>query len=370
MAATAESAPALHSRAVDHVAIAIGTSKGLFISSDGRLDGPFFPGERVAAMTVSPSRYLVATASSHWGTAVRATQDAGLTWSDPEPGAVRFPADTGAALDRIWQIHDDTHTTGAIYAGTEPAALFRSIDGGRSFELMRSLWEHPDRPQWQRGEGLHGLHTVLTHPARPRRIVVALSAGGVYRSDDAGATWQARNAGIRADHLPDPFPPHGQCVHKVAVDAGDPDLLWAQAHGGVYRSRDAGDTWEDVGRPGEEGGLPSGFGFPVVAHPAWPGTAYVFPLESAEYRCAAGGRCRVYRTTDAGATWEPLGVGLPPEAAHVTVLRDAFTAGLADPHVLAFGTRAGEIYASVDAGESWRLAVRHLPPILAVRVLD
>jgi hypothetical protein len=369
MAATAETGPALFSRAVDHVAIAIGTSKGMFVSSDGHLDGPFFPGERVPAMTVARDRYLVASTSTHWGSAVRATQDAGITWSDPQPPAIRFPADAGVALSQIWQLHDDTHSTGVIYAGTEPAALFRSLDGGRSFELLRTLWDHPDRPHWQRG-GVNGLHTVLTHPARPRRIVVAASTGGVYRSDDAGATWHAKNAGIQAGHLPDPAAPYGQCVHKVAIDAGDPDVLWAQAHSGVYRSPDAGDSWVDVARVGEEGGLPSAFGFPIVTHPAWPNTAYVFPLESADYRCAVGGRCRVYRTVDAGQSWEPLTDGLPLEAAYFTVLRDAFTAGSADPHVLALGTRSGEIYASVDGGDSWRLAVRHLPPILALRILD
>jgi hypothetical protein len=370
MTTAAETAPALFSRAVDHIAIAVGTSKGMFVCSDGRLDGPFFPGERVPAMTVTRDRYLVATVSTHWGVAVHATQDSGLTWSDPQPPAVRFPPGTDACVARIWALHDDTHNTGVIYAGAEPAALFRSLDGGRSFELVRSLWDHPDRPRWERAGGVRGLHTVLTHPARPRRIVVAISAGGVYRSDDAGVSWQARNAGIRAPHLPDPAAACGHCVHKVAIDAGDPDVLWAQGHCGTYRSADAGDSWVEVGRAGGEGGLPSDFGFPIVAHQAWPGTAYVFPLESADYRCAAGGHCRVYRTTDSGKSWEALGHGLPPEAAHVTVLRDAFSAGTADPHVLSLGTRSGEIYASVDSGETWRLVARHLPPILTLRILD
>ncbi|HEV2360195.1 MAG TPA: hypothetical protein VGS21_00690, partial [Acidimicrobiales bacterium] len=253
---------------------------------------------------------------------------------------------------------------------TEPAALFRSNDGGHTFELVRTLWDLPDRESWEPGGGGLALHTILTHPARPRRVIVAISTGGVYRSDDGGKTWAAKNTGIAATFLPDPNPPFGQCVHKVAIDAGNADVLWAQNHGGVYRSEDAGDSWVDVGRPGQDGGLPSDFGFAMIAHPAWPDTAYVFPLESSEYRCSPDGLCRVFRTTNGGASWEPLTEGLPQGDAHMTVLRDAFTIGDADPHVIAFGTRSGEVYASADGGDDWRLVAWHLPSVLCVRVLS
>ena len=149
-----------------------------------------------------------------------------------------------------------------IWAGVEPAALFRSDDRGDTFELVRGLWEHPDRPTWEPGFGGLALHTVVTHPARPDRILVAVSAGGVYRSDDGGETWAARNEGIEARFLPESFPDHGQCVHKLAVDPVNPDVLWAQNHWGIYRTEDAGDHWTSLGRPGESDGVPSDFGFP------------------------------------------------------------------------------------------------------------
>ncbi len=356
----------IHSRLTDHVALAVGTTQGLFIVSDGRVDGPFFRGDYVPAFAVGGGRYLGSTLNSRDGATIRSSPDAGLSWTEPDPSVLAFPAGAGTGVAQVCQLHATPDGT-TVFAGTEPAALFRSAGGGR-FELVQSLWDHPHRPDWRSGPGCGGLHTVLTHPARPGRVLVALSWGGIYRSDDGGASWLARNAGIG---LPDgePWADHGQCVHKVDIDAGNPDVLWAQGHDGVYRSADAGDSWTEVGRAGQEGGLPGSFGFPIVAHPSWPNTAYVFPLESEEFRCSAGGRCRVYRTTDGGGTWEPLTAGLPQEHAHVTVLRDGFAAAAADPWTLAFGTTSGEIHASADGGESWRVMVRHLPPIIAVCVI-
>ena len=170
--------------------------------------------------------------------------------------------------------------------------------------------------------------------------------------------------------MPDPHPDHGQCVHKLAVDAVDPDTFWAQNHWGIYRSTDAGDHWEDVGRPGAETGVPSDFGFPIVAHPVDPGTAYVFPLTSDEFRASPEARCRVYRTSDAGTTWEASSRGLPAGDSYMTVLRDALDIGSTVPFPLAFGTRSGHVFASVDGGDSWRQVAEYLPPVLCVRVLD
>lgn len=364
-----------HSRAVDHIAMAVGTTKGLFILNDGRVDGPFFPGDRVPAFADLPDRYLAATVNGESGSSVRASGDGGLEWSDPGTTSIAFPDDVDASLGPIWQLHVDRRGNGAVWAGVEPAALYRSPDGVAAFELVRGLWDHPDRPKWEAGcGGGPGLHSIRTHPDRPERLLAAISAGGVYRSDDGGTTWQARNKGIEASPVTGAGGGSGQelgpCVHKIAIDAGDPDWLWAQDHGGIYRSEDAGDTWENVGHTGAPGGVPSDFGFPIVAHPRWPGTAYVFPLESASFRCSAHGRCRVYRTTDAGGSWEALTDGLPQSDAYVSVLRDAFTVGDEDPHVLVFGTSSGDVYASVDDGDSWRQACRHLPPILNVRVLS
>jgi photosystem II stability/assembly factor-like uncharacterized protein len=247
--------------------------------------------------------------------------------------------------------------------------LLRSGDGGETFEVVTSLYDHPDRAKWGPGGGGLAFHTILTHPQRPGRILVAISTGGVYSSDDGGETWEARNDGIApgASHESGPSAPD---VHKLAVDAANPDLIWAQASSGTYRSQDAGGHWERVGRAGEPGGLPSDFGFPVVADPEHPATAYVIPLESSSYRCTPQGRCRVYRTTDGGESWEALSDGLPGPDAHVTVLRDAFSVGTEAPYSLVFGSKSGHVFASADHGDTWRIVTSYLPPILCVRVLD
>ena len=247
-----------------------------------------------------------------------------------------------------------------IYAGVEPAALFRSDDGGRTFELVEGLWEHPHRRQWQPGGGGLCLHTVLVHPTDPQRLLIAISAAGVYRSDDGGAWWQAGNRGIVVGFVPEGDElEFGQCVHKVARDAGDPERLYLQHHGGIYRSDDGGASWAPMTGIG---GMD--FGFPVVAHPRDPSTAYLLPLASDEYRCTPEGHCIVWRTTDAGTSWQPLTNGLPQCDAHLTVLRDGFTTDGQDPAGLYFGTRTGEVYASTDAGDTWRLIAEHLPPVI------
>ena len=363
---------AVRARAVDHLAVAIGTTKGLYFVSDGVVDGPFMPGKAVLAFAQLPGRMLATSTDSHFGPNVRVSEDGGLSWDDAGARPVAFPPDTDTALTSVWQLHVDRRPNGGrtVWAGVEPAALFRSDDGGETFELVRGLWDHPDRTSWQPGFGGLCLHTVVTHRERPDRIVVAVSAGGVYRSDDGGRTWAARNVGIEARFLPEPYPDHGQCVHKLAVDAVNPDVLWAQNHWGIYRSGDAGDHWESLGRPGERGGVSSDFGFPVVSHPRTIDTAFVIPLESDAHRVTPGGRCRVYRTMDGGRSWEPLVDGLPSENAYVTVLRDAFDVGKTPPFPLVFGTRSGHVFASQDGGDSWRNVASFLPPILCVRVLE
>ncbi len=354
--------------------VLVGTAKGLFSlrSTDGRrrfdVEGPTLVGEEVYATCIdsreATPRLLAGSASMHWGPIVRRSDDLGRTWNEQDHAALAFPGDAGAALARIWQLAaSGPEQPDVVYAGVEPAALFRSDDGGRHFSLVRGLWDHPHRPQWNPGGGGLCLHTVLVHPDDPARLLVAISAGGVYLSDDAGDSWRASNAGIVATFLPDaPVPEFGQCVHKVARDPGNPERLYLQHHDGIYRSDDGGGSWSPMA---SIAGVD--FGFPAVAHPTRPDTAYLIPLQGAEYRCTPGGRCTVWRTTDAGASWSPLTDGLPQADAHLTVLRDAFSTDGDEPAGLYFGTRSGEVYGSADDGDSWRLLAAHLPPVLSVR---
>jgi hypothetical protein len=249
-----------------------------------------------------------------------------------------------------------------VYAGVEPAALFRSDDGGVSFRMDEGLWNHEHRPQWEPGGGGLCLLTVVPDPDGGPRLGVAISAAGFYRTLD-GSKWEAANTGIRAPFLPEPTPEFGQCVHKVDRHPSEPDTLFLQHHWGVYRSDDFGGQWREVGADD----LPSTFGFPVVADPNHPGTAYVLPLTSDEFRCTPDARLRVYRTTDGGASWQALEQGLPQENAWLTVLRDGFAADALDPAGLYLGTRTGDVFGSPDAGESWRELARHLPPVLCVK---
>ncbi len=355
------------------VLLAVGTMKGawLFAGDPGRgkwrASGPHFRGEQVYAIRFDGRggrrRLLAGTAHGHWGAVVRRSDDLGRTWVEPERANLRFPEGSDASLARVWQLQPaGEDRPGTVWAGVEPAALFRSDDGGETFELVEGLWEHPHRPRWEPGGGGLCLHTVLLDPADPERMWIAISTGGVYRSDDGGRSWQARNDGIRAVFLPDRYPEFGQCVHKVARAGGRPGRLYLQNHWGLYRSDDGGDHWEDMAN-----GVPSDFGFPMVAHPADPDTAWMIPLDSDEFRCTPDGQARVYRTRDAGGSWEPLTDGLPQRDAWLTVLRDGFATDGLDPAGLYFGTRTGELFASSDEGEHWQALAGWLPPVVCVK---
>ncbi|UJW34719.1 exo-alpha-sialidase [Saccharothrix sp. AJ9571] len=351
--------------------LAIGTRKGLWLarSSNSRADwtvtGPHLPMTDIYALAIdtragSP-RLLAGVMSQHWGPGVATSDDLGATWQEPEQAPIAFPEDTGAALERVWQLTPAPEPD-VVYAGVEPSALFRSADGGKSFELVRGLWDHPHRPQWTPGFGGMAIHTVLPHPTEPRRLTVAMSTGGVYDTTDGGQTWAPANQGIHVKFLPEEYPEFGQCVHKVARHPAHPDRLFAQNHHGVYRSEDHAKSWQSIAD-----GLPSDFGFAMVVHPHKPEVIYNFPLQADEHRFPPDGRCRVYRSEDGGDHWTELSGGLPDSGFYSAVLRDAMCVDDADPAGVYFGSRSGEVWASADEGDNWQRVVEHLPDVLCVR---
>src|SRR5262249_52245015 len=249
-----------------------------------------------------------------------------------------------------------------MYCGVEPSALFVSRDAGKSWAPVKGFLVHPHRPKWTPGGGGMCLHTVVSHPTDPRRMIIAMSTGGVYRTQDGGATWQARNQGIRAEFMPEKYPEFGQCVHKVVSHPSKPERLYAQNHWGLYRSDDSGDNWKDIAK-----GVPSDFGFAMVGHPHDAETAYIVPIESDEYRCTPEGKLRVYRTRNGGGSWEALTRGLPQKNALETVLRDGLAADSLDPAGIYFGTRSGKVYGSSDQGKSWQMILEGLPAVVCVK---
>jgi photosystem II stability/assembly factor-like uncharacterized protein len=353
--------------------LAIGTRKGLWLarSEDDRrtwsLDGPHLLAQEVAAVCVDTRgpapRVLAGIQYGHWGPTVMWSDDLGATWQETEHGAIHFPEDTGAALARVWQLRPDSaDRPGVVWAGCEPHSLWRSEDGGGRFELVRGLWEHPHHAEWQPGGGGGAVHTVLPDPVTDR-VVVAMSTGGVYVSEDGGTDWTARSRGITAVFLPGELPDHGQCVHKVAVDAGDPDRMYAQNHFGVFRTDDAGKSWTSIAA-----GLPKDFGFPIATSPRTPGTAWVVPLVADMQRVPPDGRLRVHRTRDAGETWTASSAGLP-DGSWTSVLRDAMCVDEGEPTGVYIGTRDGCVYGSADEGETFTLIADHLPDVLTVRAV-
>ncbi len=357
---------ARHIERSDGLFVLVGTSKGLFVyaadpaGESWERGGPYLAGQEVYAATLDTRagrRRLWASTAAHFGPGLSWSDDLGRTFTTPERAPIRFAEGGEVALKRVWQIATPAGEPGTLYAGVEPAALFVSRDAGTSWELCQGLFDHPHRPKWQPGGGGLCLHTVVPHGGR---LFCAISAAGVYRSDDGGATWQARNVGIRAPFLPEgsQYPEFGQCVHKVAPAPGRPARLYLQHHFGVYRTDDAGDSWQPIGA-----GLPSDFGFPIASHPDDAETVFVLPLEADAFRATPEGKLRVYRSRDAGASFEPLARGLPQEDAFECVLRDGMASGRAG---LFFGTRSGKLFGARDF-ETFRMLAGGLPPVLSVK---
>lgn len=357
------------------VLLLVGTMKGAFIlrsdstRKDWEVGGPYFPGRAIYAMAYDDregrKRLWSAVNSSYWGSYLSTSDDFGKNWTEPEAYGVKFPDTADNSVKQIWQIvlgNDQEPKT--LYCGVEPAALFRSDDAGETWSLVKGLYDHPHRPQWSPGGGGLCLHTILPDPENKNRMHIAISTGGVYRTDDGGQNWQVRNQGVRAQFLPPDqrYPEFGQCVHKIVSHPSNPNRIFLQNHWGLYKSDDGADSWHDIAN-----GVPSDFGFAMEIDHNDPNTAFIVPLESDEFRCTPEAKLRVYRTRNAGESWEPLTNGLPQENAFETVLRDGMAGDTLSPTGIYFGTRNGKLFGSADAGESWSAITEGLPPIVCVK---
>ncbi len=372
------------------VVVLIGTRKGGFIFTSDRkrkewkMTGPLFKGWTLMHMNLDPRDGRIHAATSHfvYGPNTHYSDDLGKTWTQSQaspaftqpsasgrpPGTPDEAADPEAAKAKTETVIKPWNVTpgradepGVLYAGIEPAALFKSTDRGETWQIVEGLYNHPHRATWFPGNGGLCLHTIVLDPTDRDRLYVGISTGGCYRSDDGGATWTPRNRNVRADFMPDPFPEYGQCLHKMVMHPARPEVLYQQNHCGVYRSDNGGDDWIDIG----EGRLPSRFGFPIAVHPHDPETIYVALEESADFRMSVGGRFAVWRSRNGGESWKRMSSGLPDHA-HLVVLREAMAVDTLDDAGVYVGTNTGQVFHSRDAGESWGLLADFLPPVLSV----
>lgn len=351
--------------------VAIGTRKGLWMArttdrEKWDIEGPHFLMSEVASVAIDTrqgrSSVLAGVKSWHWGPTVQASGDGGRTWTESAERALAFPKDTDTSLERVWQLTPDPNKADVVWAGVEPHALFRSGDRGEHFDLVRGLWDHPHRPMWEPGFGGGAVHTIVPEPGHPENLLVAMSAGGVYRSNDSGQSWEPSNPGIRAVFLPEDqqFPEYGQCVHKVARGKSGHELF-AQNHNGVYRSDDNGASWDSIAD-----GLPTDFGFTILTHPHREGVVWVVPVADSGERIPPGAQLQLQRSDDSGRTWRQQREGLPDHS-FTCVLRDAAAVDNADPLGVYVGTRNGDVFASADEGESFTRIATQLPDVLVVR---
>jgi len=365
---------------MSRVRVLVGTRKGAFVlTADGKrerwdVSGPHFGGWEIYHLKGSPAdpnRIYASQSSSWFGQVIQRSSDGGKTW-ETVGNKFAYEGAVGNHLwydgtqrpfefARVWHLEPSLDDPDTAYAGIQDAALFQTTDGGQTWRELPALRNHPSAAAWQPGAGGMCLHTILLDPSHPGRMFIAISAAGVFRSDDAGATWRPINRGLRSEQIPDPTAEVGHCVHRIAMHPSRPNVLFMQKHWDVMRSDDAGESWKDVG-----GNLPTDFGFPIDVHSHEPNTIYVVPIKSDSEHYVPDGKLRVYRSRTGGQEWEALTKGLPQSHCYVNVLRDSMAVDSLDPCGVYFGTSGGQIYGSADAGDSWAPIVRDLPPVVSV----
>jgi photosystem II stability/assembly factor-like uncharacterized protein len=367
---------------MSRVRVLVGTRKGAFVlTADGKrqqweVSGPHFAGWEVYHLKASPAdpNRLYASQSTGWfGQLIQRSNDGGNTWA-PMDNKFVYEGEAGThkwydgtphpwEFKRVWHIEPSHTDPDSLYAGIEDAALFRSGDGGQSWQELPGLRKHESGPNWQPGAGGLCLHTILVDPTNPKRIFIAISAAGAFRTVDGGTTWTPINKGLKSEGIPNPTAEVGHCVHHIAMHRSRPDVLFMQKHWDVMRSDNAGDSWQEV-----SGNLPTDFGFAIDVHAHEPNTIYVVPIKSDSEHFPPEGKLRVYRSRAGGNEWEPLTKGLPQRDCYVNVLRDAMAIDSLDSCGVYFGTTGGQVYASADAGDNWSPIVRDLPAVLSVEV--
>jgi photosystem II stability/assembly factor-like uncharacterized protein len=362
------------------VRLLVGTRKGAFIlTADAKreswdVSGPHFAGWEIYHLNgapTEPNRIYASQSTSWFGQMIQRSDDGGESWQpvgnefvyDGVPGTHQWYDGTQHPWEfaRVWHLEPSLTDPDLVYAGVEDAALFRSVDGGSTWEELSGLREHDTASGWAPGAGGMCLHSIILDPSDPERIYVAISAAGSFRSDDGGKSWRPINRGLVSEGLPDPSPEVGHCVHKIAMHPSRPNVLFMQKHWDVMRSDDAGDSWTEV-----SGNLPTDFGFPIAVNSNEPNTIYVVPIESDSYHYPPEGKLRVYRSRTGGGEWEALTKGLPQKDCYVNVLRDAMAVDTLDTCGVYFGTTGGQVYGSNDNGDSWTDIVRDLPAVLSV----
>src|SRR5688572_24059763 len=382
------------------VRVLVGTKKGAFIlTSDGKrqkwdVSGPHFAGweiYHVKGSPVDPNRIYASQSSSWFGQIIQRSNDGGKTWEQPgtpkgEPTTTpdgmpraesnKFVYDgiTGThqwydgtphpwEFKRVWHLEPSLDNPDTVYAGVEDAGIFKTTDGAQNWQELSGLRKHGSGPRWQPGAGGMCLHTILIDPKNPKRIFIAISAAGAFRTDDGGETWKPINRGLRSQYIPDEDAEVGHCVHRIAFHRSRPNVLFMQKHWDVLRTDNAGDMWHEV-----SGNLPTDFGFAIDVHAHEPETIYVIPIKSDSEHYPPDGKLRVYRSRTGGQEWEALTNGLPQRDCYVNVLRDAMAVDALESCGVYFGTTGGQVYASTNSGDSWAPIVRDLPPVVAVEV--